>query len=173
MIKPSLKFNKIFRTQVEKFLGYYFSIRTMKTIKNCLMKNNTSVMALIMIYENNGEIPRKLYRVLSFVVYTLIENYVCIDYLLCQSKTLSDISINQTFKDKSFNILLGIAIPELLLGLVSCHGFMKKEDSTVILNCRTHLINNYSSKGLSIIEQNRNHLSFLPNAVKLIFNLID
>ena len=36
MIKPSLKFNKIFRTQVEKFLGYYFSIRTMKSLKKFL-----------------------------------------------------------------------------------------------------------------------------------------
>ena len=54
---------------------------TMKAIKNCLMKKNTSVMELIMIYENNGEIRKKLCRVLSCVVYTLIENYGCIDYL--------------------------------------------------------------------------------------------
>ena len=31
----------------------------MKTIKKILMKNNTSVMALIMIYENNGDEPKK------------------------------------------------------------------------------------------------------------------
>ena len=60
MINPSLRFKKIFKTQVEKCLGVYFSIRTMKTIKNCLMKKNKSVMALIMIYENNGEIPKKI-----------------------------------------------------------------------------------------------------------------
>ena len=58
-INPSIKFNKIFKTQVEKCLGYSFSIRTMKTINDCLMKKNTPVMALIMIYENNGEIPKK------------------------------------------------------------------------------------------------------------------
>ena len=56
----------------------------MKTIRDFLLKNNTSVMALIMIYENNGEIPKQMYRVLSCVVYSLIENYVCIDYLSCQ-----------------------------------------------------------------------------------------
>ena len=60
MINPSLQFNKKTKTQVEKFLGYYFSIRIMKTIKNCLMKKNTSNMSLIMIYENNGEIQKSI-----------------------------------------------------------------------------------------------------------------
>ena len=55
MIKPSLHFNKIFRTQVDKCLGCPFSVRTMKTIKTFLMKKNTSVMALILIYENNNK----------------------------------------------------------------------------------------------------------------------
>ena len=50
MVNTSLQLNKIFKTQVEKCLGYYFSIRTMKTIKYYLMKKNTSVIALIMIY---------------------------------------------------------------------------------------------------------------------------
>ena len=57
-INPSLHINKMFKTQVEKWLGCSFSIKTMQTIKNCLMKKNTSVMALIMIYENNGEKPK-------------------------------------------------------------------------------------------------------------------
>ena len=55
IINPSLQFNNTFITQVEKFLGVSFSIGTMKTIKNIMMKKNTCVMALIMIYENNGE----------------------------------------------------------------------------------------------------------------------
>ena len=55
MIEPSLYFNNIFKTKVEKCLGCYFSIRKMKTIKKNLMKNNTYVMALIIIYENNGK----------------------------------------------------------------------------------------------------------------------
>ena len=105
--------------------------------------------------------------------YTLIENYVCIDYLSCQSKTLSEILCNPKFKDTSFNILIGIGIPELLLNLVSCHGFIKKPNSNVILNCRSRLINNDLSKGLSIIEQNTKQLSFIPNDVKLIIHLID
>ena len=91
MINPSIKFKNAFRTQVEKYLSVYFSTRTTKTIKDCLMKNNTCVMALIMINENDGYTPKTLYRVLSCVVYSLIANYFCIDYLSCQSKILSSI----------------------------------------------------------------------------------
>ena len=69
----------------------------METIKNCMRKNNTCVMALIVMYENNGDIPKILYRVLSCVVYSLVESYVCIDYLLFQSKTSSSISSKPTF----------------------------------------------------------------------------
>ena len=36
------------------------------------------------VYENNGEKPKKVYRVLSCVVYYLIDNYVFIGYISCQ-----------------------------------------------------------------------------------------
>ena len=84
MINPSLHINRIFIEQFQKCLGCYFSINTIKTIRDCLLKKNKYVMALINIYENNGKYTRTVYRVLSCVVYTLIDNYVCIDYLLCQ-----------------------------------------------------------------------------------------
>ena len=89
----------------------------------------------------------------------------------CQSKTLSSISSKPTFEDKSLNILLGIGIPELLLYLVSCHVFMKKPNSTVILNCRSRLISNHLSNGFYIIEKVSNKLNFLPNDVILRSNL--
>ena len=99
------------------------------------------------------EMQKKVYRVLICVVNYLIDSYVCIDYLFFQSKTLSSISSKPTFEQTSFNILLGIGIPELLLNLVSCHGFMKKPNSTVILNFRSCLVNNYLAKGFYIIER--------------------
>ena len=108
-------------------------------------------MSLIMIYENNGGNSKKMYRVLSCVVYSLIYNYVCIEYLTCQLKTSSSISSKPTFEQTSFNILLGIGIPELLLDLVSCHGFMKKPNSTVMLNCRCCLVKKSLAKVLYII----------------------
>ena len=134
MINPPIYIINVFRTQLQKFLGCYFCISTMKTIKFFLMNKNTSLMALTTIYETFGIAIIKMYRVLSCVVYTIIDNYVCIDYLLCQSKTLCCISHNPTFKETSFNLLIGIGIPELLLNLVSCHRFMMKLNSTMVLN---------------------------------------
>ena len=91
MINTSLHINNLSRTQVQKCLGCSFSIKTMKTIRDCLLKNNTSVMALITIYETVGISIRKVYRVLSCVVYTIIDNYGCTEYLSCQSKKLCNI----------------------------------------------------------------------------------
>ena len=65
------------------------------------MKNNTFVMALIMIYETVGMSKTNVIIVLSCVVYTVIYNYVCIDYLSFQSKTLCNISKNTIFKEKN------------------------------------------------------------------------
>ena len=70
-------------------------------------------------------------------------------------------------------MLLGIGITELLLNLLPRHRFMKKPNSTVILNFRTCLIHNYLSKGFSIIEYNTKQFCLLPNDVKLRINLIN
>ena len=82
----------------------------METIKDILKNKNTCAMALIMSYDNNGIKPKKLYRVLSCDVYYLIDYYVRIDYLLCQSKTLSTNFYKPTFEQTSLNVLLGISI---------------------------------------------------------------
>ena len=117
--------------------------------------------------------PIKAYRVLSCVLYYFIENYVCIDYLCCHSKTLSVISSYKVFEQASYNILLGIIIIEVLMNLVSCHGFMEKPNSTVILNVRYCLVNKYLAKGLFIIKNDSKHLISLPNDLKLIIHAID
>ena len=114
-----------------------------------------------------------LFIVLSFVVFTLIENYYCIDYLSCKSKTLCDISNNKNFKENSLNLLLGVGIPELLLKLLSCNEFMLKSNSTVILNCRSRRINNYLSKGFSIINRGSKQLKLIPNDLILRINIVD
>ena len=107
------------------------------------------------------------------VVYNLIDNYVCIGYLLFQSKTLSFISSKPTFEETSFNILLVIDIPELLLNLVSCHGFMKNPNSTVTLNFRSCMIQSYLAKVLYIIEKYSKKKNIASNDVKFIINVID
>ena len=52
-------------------------------IKTTLLKNDTSVLVLIIFYETRGYNPKKSFRVLSCVVYSTIKNYVCIDDLAC------------------------------------------------------------------------------------------
>ena len=57
--------------------------------------------------------------------------------------------------------------------LVSCHGFMKKPNSTFLLNFQSRLVNKYLSKGLFIIEKYSKKLILLQNDVKLRIHVID
>ena len=54
-------------------------------IKTTLSKNRTIVLALFMFYETRNS-PKKAFKVLSCVIYTIISNFACIDYLACESK---------------------------------------------------------------------------------------
>ena len=114
-----------------------------------------------------------MYRVLSCVLYCPIDNCVCIDCICCQYKPFIRISSKIIFKKISYNILLGIVIPEVLLNLVYCHGSMQKLNSTVILNFRSCLVNKYLEKGFFIIASKYKQISSIPNDVKLIVHAIN
>ena len=117
--------------------------------------------------------PIKMVKVLSCVLYYITNNYVCIDYLSCQSKNLISIYSNIIFEQTGYNILLGIGTPEVLLNLVSFHGFKEKPNSTVVLNWLSCLANNYLAKGLFIIENNSKQLSSFLNYAKLRIHAIE
>ena len=102
----------------------YILWNTMETIIYVMIKRGKCVIELIMFYGSKGTKPKNWYGLLSCFLYSIIENYVWIDYLSCQSKTLSSIYSNRIFEQKRFNTLLGIGIPEVLLNVVSCHRFM-------------------------------------------------
>ena len=55
---------------------------TQPFIKTTLSKKNTSVLELILFYETR--VDNIAYRVLSFFIYNIIKNYLCLDYLACQ-----------------------------------------------------------------------------------------
>ena len=63
----------------------------------------------------------------SCVVYKIISNDVCTDYLGYESKQLSELSLGSggRFKhvNKIYDKILGIGISDLLMNLMSCHGF--------------------------------------------------
>ena len=60
--------------------------------------------------------------------------------------------------DKSFDRILSIGITDLLMDLMSCHGFLKNIDSVVILKCPKRMLEYYFSKGFTIWECNYNNL---------------
>ena len=78
---PHLHINKMFTDQVKICLSRTFGDDTVKQINIILKKRYTRVIALIMIYEIGNFSTIKLFKVLSCVVYTMIEKYVCIEYL--------------------------------------------------------------------------------------------
>ena len=60
-----------------------FGPSTQPFIRATLSKNKKRVLALLMFYETRKN-PKKAFKVLSFVIYKIISNYVCIDYLACE-----------------------------------------------------------------------------------------
>ena len=65
------------------------------------------------------------------VIYAIIDKYVCSDYLGSEKSKLSDLRIGCTGSNKhngtDYENVLGIGIPDLLLNLLSCHGFLKND----------------------------------------------
>ena len=102
---------------------------TQPYIKATLKKHNTKVLALLMFYQTRNN-PKKAFKVLSCVIYTIISNYVCIDYLACETKQIIELPVGtgRSFKhgNKSYEKIFEIGIPDLLMNLMSFHGFLKK-----------------------------------------------
>ena len=142
MLNTTLNVNKVFRDQVGKLLKDAFHPGNMSGINNVLKKESTCVISLVIFYENITTNPMKVFRVLIFVLYYVIDNYVCIEYICCQYKKLSVIYSDKILAYMSYNELIGIGISEVLTNLISCHGFMKNKNSTVIFLCRTQLVDN-------------------------------
>ena len=68
-----------------------------------------------------------MFRVLSCVIYKMIRNYVCINYLGYEKSRLSDLRLGVTGRykhlDKKHDNVLGFGITYLLLNLFSCTTF--------------------------------------------------
>ena len=93
MINPRLNINKAFIEQVDKCMNNKFVPITQLFIRETSPKNKTIVSAVLMFYETRKS-PKKAFNVLSCVIYNIINNYVCIDYLACESKILSELPVD-------------------------------------------------------------------------------
>ena len=86
------------------------------------------MLELLLFYETRTN-PEKVFKVLSCAIYTIIRNYVCIDYLASEYKKIIELGLvsggGYKHEEKSYDKILGIGIPDLLMNLMSCHGFLK------------------------------------------------
>ena len=85
MINPNLNINKAFKEKVIKCMKTTFGSITQPHISKRLAKINTIVLTLLMFYETRKN-PKKVFKVLSRVIYTIIRKYACIDYLASELK---------------------------------------------------------------------------------------
>ena len=76
MLNPILNKNKAFKDQVKACLNNKFGADNNKHINKTLMKQDTKVLALVVFYELGNFNPRKMFRVLSCVIYTIIDRCV-------------------------------------------------------------------------------------------------
>ena len=99
---------------------------------------------------------------LTCVIYTNIDKYVCIENLGSEKSKLRTLKIGCTGSNKhngmNYNNLLRIGIPDLLLNLLSCHEFLKNNDSVVIVKCPKRISEYYFNKGFVILEFDEDHL---------------
>ena len=75
----------------------------------------------------------------------------CIYYLLSEKSKLSYLKIGWNGSSKhngmDYNNLLRIGIPDLLLNMLSCYGFLMNNDSVVILKCPNRMSEDYFNEG--------------------------
>ena len=62
--------------------------------------------------------------------------------------------MDRKYLGKLFETLFGKVIPNLLMNLLSCHGFMKNMDYTVIYKCPSWMLEYYFSKWFVVLELN-------------------
>ena len=96
------------------------------------------------------ENPKKVFRVFICVIYKILVNYVCIDYLASKSKGISELPVGNgggfKHEEKSYDKILGIGNPDLLMNFISCYRFLKKKYPVVIFKCPKIMLEYYFSK---------------------------
>ena len=121
-----------------------------------------------MFYEARQK-KQRIFKVLSCIIYIIISNYVCIDYLGYQRKikcTTSWFCWELKTCKKSYDNVLGIGIPDLLMNLMSCHGFLKNKDYVFILKFSNRMFEYCFSKGFIHFDCKKISLEKLPSDVK-------
>ena len=86
----------------------------MVNIRKVFNKDNTRVLELLMFHENR---KTTIFKVLGSVIYCIMDNYICTDYL-CLNKYKISLA-HKVFDNTTFNDISGIGILELLMNIMS------------------------------------------------------
>ena len=79
-----------------------------------------------------------IYKVIGAVIFIIIYYSICLDYMGFLQEILSKHDNN--IENTRFKNFYGLVIPDILMSIMSCHGFSKSLISTVILTCRSALV---------------------------------
>ena len=79
------------------------------------MNRYTRVLALVVFYEHGTFNPGKLFKVLSCVIYTFNDRYICIDYLGTEAKKISQLNLGCSWKTTNASTLVYQFISVLLV----------------------------------------------------------
>ena len=66
----------------------------------------------------------------------------------------------------NYENLFGIGIPDILLNMLSCHGFLNRNESIVILKCYNRMSEYCFNKGFIQLTCDEDHLNKLPKLVQ-------
>ena len=157
MLNPELNITKAFKVQAEINIEISFSAGTMMPVRKLLPKGNTRLFTLIFFYESRKNTK---FKVLSSIVYFIMDDIVCVDFM-CFPETKIHVTCKvQGFGNRTYNAVSIIGIPEILMNIISCHGFVNNTKSAVILLCRNKLVDYYLQKRFIFSKQFKSLLEF-------------
>ena len=84
-------------------------------------KNYVLVISFTMFYENMNVL---MYNVIGAVIYNIIDEYIRLDYLSLLQDNLS--KHNNDFKNTKLKNLSWLGIRDILINIMSGHGFLKR-----------------------------------------------
>ena len=93
-----------------------------------------------MFYDNRTEV---VYKVIGYVIYSIIDNFLWLNYQGILQQNLSDLAHDNKLEKNKFNDLSELCTPEILINIISCHGFSILTTSKVILTCHSSLVPYY------------------------------
>ena len=135
------------------------SAQTKKTMKY----DSIHVIVIIIFYDN-----RKLliFKLLGIVVYWFLEKCFCIEYFCLQKENRPSVS-HRLFEDTSFDEILRIGTPDILVNVLACYGFGQEHTSTLIWKCMSKFVSYSLSKIFVMLAQYSQALQKPPVRVKI------